>query len=242
MADRVDGGEGRRAGRPSMARASTGRPAKEARESDRSALPERGGTLGIRRDIVAAATRLFSERSYSGTTMRDIAEEIGIQKASLYHHVRVKEDLLFAIHEELLEELLAATLPVISSATPPDEKIREIIHVGMDFIARHRDGVAVFLQERHFIHGERWNVIAGKRDMYERLVLGIVTEGMRSGAFVPTEPKIATRGLLAMMWWCYTWYRNDGPLTADEIAEVFADMVLLGLGRRPEKTLVKSSA
>ena len=112
----------------------------------------------------------------------------------------------------------------------------------MDFIARHRDGVAVFLQERHFIHGERWNVIAGKRDMYERLVLGIVTEGMRSGAFVPTEPKIATRGLLAMMWWCYTWYRNDGPLTADEIAEVFADMVLLGLGRRPENGLVKSSS
>lgn len=202
------------------------------RDTDVPVLPDRAGTLGIRRDIVAAATRLFSQRGYHGTTMRDIAAEIGIQKASLYHHVREKEDLLFAIHEELVEELISLTLPVVTSADPPDVKIREIMHVGMQFIARHRDGVAVFLHERHQIQGERWSAIASKRDMYERLVLGIVTEAARSGDFVDTEFKIATRGVLAMMFWCYTWYRPDGPLTADEIADVFADVALFGLTRR----------
>ena len=103
----------------------------------------------------------------------------------------------------------------------------------MSFIAQHRDGVAVFLHERHLIHGERWSAITGKRDMYERLVLGIVTEGTRSGDFVETESKIATRGVLAMMFWCYTWFRPDGPLTADEVADVFADIVLSGLRPRP---------
>ena len=242
MAVRNGGAEGRPPGRPSPTKTPRARTVTRAREPEGSALPERAGTLGIRRDIVAAATRLFSERGYSGATMRDIAEEIGMQKASLYHHVREKEDILFAIHEELVEDLISATLPVIASATLPDEKVREIIHVGMGFIARHRDGVAVFLQERHFIRSERWNVIAAKRDTYERLVLGVVTEGMRTGAFAETDPKIATRGLLAMMWWCYTWYRNDGPLTADEIADIFADMVLSGLTQRPQNGRAERSS
>ena len=71
---------------------------------------------GVRPDIIDAATRIFSERGYHAASMSDIADAVGIRKASLYHHVRKKEDLLFAIHEALVDELIDETMAVSSSS------------------------------------------------------------------------------------------------------------------------------
>ena len=145
--------------------------------------------------------------------MSDIADAVGIRKASLYHHVRKKEDLLFAIHEALIDELIAETMAVSSSSASPAEKVRELLHVTMRFIARNRDGVAVFLSERHAVTGERWQALVVKRDFYERMVSQIVTEGRSSGEFVDLPPEIVAKALLGMVNWGYTWFQQGGPLT-----------------------------
>jgi AcrR family transcriptional regulator len=186
----------------------------------------------VRRDIIEAATRIFSERGYHAASMSDIADAVGIRKASLYHHVRKKEDLLFAIHEALIDELIAETMAVSSSSASPAEKVRELLHVTMRFIARNRDGVAVFLSERHAVTGERWQALVVKRDFYERMVSQIVTEGRSSGDFVDLPPELVAKALLGMVNWGYTWFQQGGPLTADEVGEVFAAVALRGLERR----------
>ena len=187
---------------------------------------------GVRPDIIEAATRIFSERGYHAASMSDNAAAIGFRKASLYHHVRKKEDLLFAIHETLVDELIAETMAVSSSSATPAEKVRELIHVTMRFIARNRDGVAVFLSERHAVTGERWQALVVKRDFYERMVSQIVTEGRGSGEFVDLPPAIVAKALLGMANWGYTWFQEDGPLSADEVGEVFATIALDGLRAR----------
>src|SRR3954451_24999994 len=78
---------------------------------------------GVRPDIIEAATKIFSERGYHAASMSDIAEAVGFRKASLYHHVRKKEDLLFAIHESLVDELITETMAVSSSSAAPAEKV-----------------------------------------------------------------------------------------------------------------------
>lgn len=186
----------------------------------------------VRPDIIEAATRIFSERGYHAASMSDIADAVGIRKASLYHHVRKKEDLLFAIHEALIDELIAETMAVSSSSASPAEKIRELLHVTMRFIARNRDGVAVFLSERHAVTGERWQALVVKRDFYERMVSQIVTEGRSSGDFVDLPPELVAKALLGMVNWGYTWFQQGGPLSADEVGEVFAAIALRGLERR----------
>lgn len=173
--------------------------------------------------------RVFSELGYHGSSMEDIAEATGMRKASLYHHVRKKEDLLFAIHELLVEELMDRTAPVFSSNWSASEKLRAIIHAAMEFIASERDGVRVFLQEAGVVSGERWDAIVAKRDAYEAQVANVIREGIASGEFNDLPPKIVARGVLGMANWCYTWFRPDGPMAAGEVAEVFAEMVLRGL-------------
>lgn len=186
----------------------------------------------VRPDIIEAATRIFSERGYHAASMSDIADAVGIRKASLYHHVRKKEDLLFAIHETLVDELIDETLAVSSSSASPADKVRELLHLTMRFIARNRDGVAVFLSERHAVTGERWQALVVKRDLYERMVCQIITEGRGSGEFADLPPELVAKALLGMANWAYTWFRQDGPLSADDVGEVFAAIALRGLEAR----------
>ena len=186
----------------------------------------------VRPDIIEAATRIFSERGYHAASMSDIADAVGIRKASLYHHVRKKEDLLFAIHETLIDELISETMAVSSSSASPADKVRELLHLTMRFIARNRDGVAVFLSERHAVTGERWQALVVKRDLYERMVSQIVTEGCGSGEFADLPPELVAKALLGMANWAYTWFRQDGPLSADDVGEVFAAIALRGLEAR----------
>lgn len=183
----------------------------------------------VREDIIAAATRVFSERGYHAASMSEIAEAVGIRKPSLYHHVRKKEDLLFAIHEQMIDELIDQTMTVTSSSDSPAEKVRGTLRVAMSFVARHQDAVTVFLAEQRALDGDRWNGIVVKRDLYERMVHRIIAEGTESGAFVKIPPGIAAKGILAMANWGYTWFQPDGPRSADEIADTFATIALRGL-------------
>jgi TetR/AcrR family transcriptional regulator, cholesterol catabolism regulator len=183
----------------------------------------------LRADIIAAATRVFSRRGYHAASMVEIAEEVGMRKPSLYHHVRKKEDLLFAIHEQLIDELIEQTTTALSISQSPTDQVREVLRVSMSFVARHRDGVTVFLQERRAVSGERWAELVVKRDFYEKMVSGVISAGVSSDAFVDIPPQIAARAVLAMANWGYTWFDPAGELTADSVADIFADIALRGL-------------
>ena len=183
----------------------------------------------VREDIIRAATRVFSDRGYHAASMAEIAEAVGIRKPSLYHHVRKKEDLLFLIHERMVDELIEQTMPVFNSSMTPAEKVRGALTIAMRFVARHRDGVTVFLTEQRAMSGERWSELVVKRDFYEQMVHRIIAEGTASGAFVDVSPKIASKAILAMANWGYEWFQPDGPLSADEVADTFATIALKGL-------------
>jgi TetR/AcrR family transcriptional regulator, cholesterol catabolism regulator len=183
----------------------------------------------VREDIIAAATRVFSQRGYHAASMVEIAEEVGMRKPSLYHHVRKKEDLLFAIHEQLIEELTEQTTEALASAQSPSEKVRAVLRVSMSFVARHRDGVTVFLQESRAVSGDRWSELVAKRDFYERMVSRVISEGVSSEAFVDLPPEIVARAVLAMANWGYTWFDPGGKLDADAVSDIFADIALNGL-------------
>jgi AcrR family transcriptional regulator len=202
-------------------------------EAELMVAPDSAAPPRVREDIIAAATRVFSDRGYHAASMAEIAEAVGIRKPSLYHHVRKKEDLLFAIHEQMIDELIEQTMPVFtSSSMTPAEKVRGALKIAMSFVARHRDGVTVFLTEQRAVSGERWNELVVKRDFYEQMVHRIIAEGTASGAFIEVSPKIAAKAVLAMANWGYEWFQPDGPLTAEEVGDIFATIALRGLEAR----------
>jgi TetR/AcrR family transcriptional regulator, cholesterol catabolism regulator len=187
----------------------------------------------IRDDIVQAATRIFSRRGYHGTSMQHIAEELGMRKASLYHHVSAKEDLLFAIHQRLIDKLVNGTLEVVSSSLGPEEKLRRIILVNTQMVTGDVDAVSVFLKERDAIAGERWAGVVAQRDVYEQMVAGVIRDGVNSGVFVQADPALLTKAVLSMPSWASMWFRAEGPMNAEQLAELFSDVALYGIvGRR----------
>lgn len=192
--------------------------------------PETGsGGLEVRADVIAAATKVFSERGYHAASMTEIANVLGIRKPSLYHHVRKKEDLLFAIHEQMIDELIDETMTVFTSSMSPSEKVAGALRVAMSFVGRHRDGVTVFLAEHRAVSGQRWNELVVKRDFYEQMVHRIISEGTSNGTFIDVPPSVAAKAVLAMANWGYTWFDPEGPLTAEEVADTFATIALRGL-------------
>jgi AcrR family transcriptional regulator len=188
--------------------------------------------MNIRDDILTAAARVFGERGYEAATLDEVAHAVGIKKGSLYYHIRSKEDLLFALHQRLADELLYNTYAALESAQSPTERLRAVLRVAMRLIAEHKQEVTVFLHERQLLSSDRWREVVAKRDAYQRIIEEILSEGIEEGVFRPVPVKVATLGLLGMTNWGYQWFRSNGPLSADAIADVFTDMVIEGLRAR----------
>lgn len=199
----------------------------------KSRLAELDGEYRVRADIIAAATRVFSARGYHGASMTEIAAAVGMRKPSLYHHVRKKEDLLFAIHEQLIDELTVETLRATSALQDPSERLVASLRVALRFVSRHKDAVTVFLQENRVVRGpgERWRELVAKRDAYEHMVQSIIADGIAAGRFIDIPPEIASKAVLAMANWGYTWFDPDGPLSADDVADIFGRLALQGIER-----------
>lgn len=188
-----------------------------------------------RDELVKVAARLFRERGYNGTSMQDLAGELGILRGSLYAHIASKEDLLFDIIDRGADRFLTRIEEVVAAQVPPDEKLRLAIRGHIETVAEHIDASTVFLNDWKFLSSDRRDAIQGKRDLYESMIREIVEEGVEWEIFPEdTDPKFATLLILSAVNWVHQWYSPEGPSTPGEIADRFSDMILHGLttGRR----------
>ena len=202
--------------------------------SERSFSPASATALGDRRDqILRAAGRLFSQKGYHGTSMRDLAAALGLTQGSLYHHWAGKEELLFAIIDRISDEFLKVIEPIAQSAASPTEKLRAAARAHIRIIVENLDTATVFLHEWKFLNPEYKERVRAKRDRYEALFREILAEGIRQGEFrlQPADVRYASLFCLSALNWIYQWYSPRGELTAEEIADRYVDLLLRGLRR-----------
>ena len=182
-----------------------------------------------RDEILDAAAQIFSEKGFHATSMQDIARAVNLQKASLYHHVSSKQEILLALLDEAMDILIADIGEVVSSTLPPQEKLHQAVRVYLEILTSRRGLSAVLLFEHRSLDEDLCIRHIPRRDRFERLWRDLIQEGVDSGVFQCNNPPLATRALLGMMNWTLTWYRADGHLSADEIANHYANMLLNGL-------------
>lgn len=182
-------------------------------------------------DIVEAAAEAFRTKGFAATSLEDIASAVGIWKGSLYHYIDTKEDLLFAVVREPAEEILVGLRDLSQMDLPPTEKIRRATRSHLKVLETNFVYASVYLQE---IAGRRrlkeWSAMDRE---YLELLESIIRDGIAEGEFAPlTNPRIATLGIIGSLNWLTHWYRPEGPLRADAIADQFCDMFLAGLINR----------
>ena len=182
-----------------------------------------------REKILEAAARIFSQKGFHATSMQDIASAVNLQKASLYHHVSSKQEILLALSNMALDMVTEKLGEVSDLTLPSDEKLRIAIIAYLQTLADHRGLSAIFIFEHRFLEPELRARHIPRRDRFEQLWRGLIQQGVDDGTFVCQDVALATRALLGVMSWTITWYRSDGPLSVTEIAIQFAELILNGL-------------
>lgn len=198
-------------------------------KSTRTNLPSE-----IRQDqILLAARRLFREKGYRGTSMQDIGDAVGLQKGSLYLHINSKEDLLFDIVNTAHQDISAGLEAIYELPLSPYDKLKQAIKHHAVFIARNRDALWVLTEDARHLSRERRKLIDAQMKRYTEIFTSILEEGMRLGQFRPLNLKVAAFAVFGMCNGLYRWYSRSGPLRAEEIADVFADIILVSLTAVP---------
>ena len=182
-----------------------------------------------REEILAAAAQIFREKGYHATSMQDIAEAVNLQKGSLYHHIRSKEEILASLLDRALDLLILSMQEVMASPLSVEEKLRSAMRMYADNIAVHSDLAAVLLLEYRNLSPRLRARHMGRRDRFEALWRELLRQGMQQGVFRTSDEKLVALAILGVQNWMLTWYRADGPLSAAELSNRFADLFLNGL-------------
>lgn len=182
-----------------------------------------------REKILEAAAQIFSQKGYHATSMSDIAGAVNLQKASLYHHVDSKQDILFSLLEEALDLVFNRVARVLTLPIPADAKLRLAMRTYLETLTEQPDLTAILLLEHRSLNPEFRLRHVPHRDRFEKLWRNLLQGGIEEGKFHLDDVPLITRGLMGMMNWMVTWYQAGGSLTLSDISDQYADLVLNGL-------------
>ncbi len=183
------------------------------------------------REICRIAARVFYEKGYDGASMQDIAEAVSLTKAGLYHHVGSKDRLLFEIMNYGMDILDETVLEKVKSIQDPSEKLRQTIIGHIDLVVRARDlEITVILHENRSLKGALRKKINTRKKAYIHYLEDLISQVQIQSDREPLiSPALATFNLLGIINWLYQWYRPEGPITQDELAQGCVDFFFRGL-------------
>jgi AcrR family transcriptional regulator len=180
-------------------------------------------------DVLEAAAQVFRQKGFHGASMSDIAAAVNVQKASLYHHVSSKQEILLDLLERALQILTARISGVSSQTIPPEEKLRRMIKVYLQLLAENADLSSVLLFEHRSLDKKSRASHIPRRDQFESLWHDVLDEGVRAKVFELEDTGLAVRALMGVMNWTLTWYRPGGPKSIEQIADEYSDLMLKGM-------------
>ncbi|MEH7523101.1 TetR/AcrR family transcriptional regulator [Bacillus sp. JJ1503] len=186
--------------------------------------------LPLKERIVETALVLFEKHGYHGVTVGQIVDECGTSKGGFYHNFKSKDELLYHIHDIFISYVLDKAREAYDNFDTPVSRLCAIIQSFTKVFDLYKPHITVFYQESTYLVGDFYQKINEKRDEYRKLIVQVIKEGQTSGDFrseVPAE--ISTMSIIGMINWTYKWFSKEGPLSIDEIALVFNDLILHSL-------------
>jgi TetR/AcrR family transcriptional regulator, cholesterol catabolism regulator len=195
-----------------------------------------GATRRLRRDrqrdvILRAAARLFRDRGFADTGMRDIAAAAEISAANLYHYFNGKDELLFYCQDRALDRMLDAVTAARGTNAPVAERLRQVFVAHMRTLLDDVEGATAHLQTESLPPALR-SALVRKRDRYEHALRRVIADGVRTGELVDLDPAIVARAMLGAMNWTVTWYRPEGAERPDVVGDVIAHFLVRGIAVR----------
>lgn len=188
--------------------------------------------INRKEQIINTAELLFKDKGYMATTMRDIAAKEGIEAASLYSHIKSKDEILITICFRMAEQFQLAMDEVNDIYFNAVEKLRMAIRNHVKTITSDLNASAVFLKEWRHLPEQELTEFISRRHEYEDAFKIILQQGVDENVFDDVDKKFAVLIILSTVSWITEWYKPDGKMSPDEIAEKLSDFILTGLKKK----------
>ncbi len=207
--------------------------------------------------ILRASSRIFAEKSYHSTSMRDISRATGVSLAGLYHYCKSKEELLFLIQDHCFGRVLQRLEERLQGESDPIEKLRVFVDNHLSFFAANMAEMKVLSHEAESLAGDLHEHVSTRKRQYTRTARKILSEVQQAALSSARPPRrsgqpgkngkpvdltVATYALFGMMNWIYNWYDPRGKLSVNQLVDNITRLFLSGFLSPPEQTAIQGGS
>ncbi len=187
-------------------------------------------SLSRKEQVIRKAAELFKEKGYAAASMRDLAHMLGIEAASLYSHIKSKEEILRTLCFDMATEFRASLDAVEKQDVSASEKLKNGIIGHIQVMARDLTASAVFMNEHRHLSEPFLREFLILRINYINRFKRIIEEGVATGEFKATiDKKLSVMTLFSSLNWMPMWYNPDGKIEPESLGDQLADMLVNGL-------------
>jgi len=193
----------------------------------------RSGRAQHRRDaeVLEAAGKVFAEKGYSEASVQDVADALGILKGSLYHYIETKEDLLFWLLEEVHRDVQEILDQIAADEDlDPLQRLQAYVRGQVEYNLGNLQRISIYYHDMDRLSADRLKQILDQRHAHERFVNKLIREAQDQGMADPSlDARVLTNCLFGTVIWTYRWYRPNGKISRERIADLCADFALNGI-------------
>lgn len=180
--------------------------------------------------LLRVATRLFAEKGFEATSVQEIVQLAGVTKGALYHYFSAKDDLLYEVYARVLRMQTERLNRFADAPEPIQDRLRAAsVDVVVTSIAN-LDDTKIFQRSMHQLSPDRQRAVREHRRRYHERFRSLIEEGQRSGVFRDdVSADLVVDFFFGSVHHLGSWYRSGGPLTADQVAASFGDLLMNAL-------------
>ncbi len=185
-----------------------------------------------RQIILEEAAKLFKDKGYGGTSMRDIAGQVGMEAASMYNHIKSKDEILDNICFRISDVYISHLQEIEQQPLSFGEKIRALIRMHIQLMVEDGPAVSVANHDWKYLPAARLNDFTEARRRYEKGFAALIAAGIAAGEFQPVNSTVALFTILSSVRWIELWFKPGRSLSAEELEEHIITMLLNGLEKK----------
>lgn len=179
--------------------------------------------------ILKEAARLFREKGYIASNLRELAKRAGIQGGSIYHHFSSKQDILFQLMDNTMTDMVTSLSAVLAGTDDPEEKLRLLLRFHISYTICGPDETYITEDELRNLNADNYLQIIAKRDAYQKLFEEVFLAGYQQQGWMVVDPKLMARAAIQMGTGVASWYKPEGPMSIDQISTYYAELLCKGL-------------
>ncbi|MDU0371570.1 TetR/AcrR family transcriptional regulator [Hymenobacter endophyticus] len=181
--------------------------------------------------ILDEAAKLFKQKGFGGTSMRDLAREVGMEAASMYNHIKSKDEILDLICTRIAHTYISQLAEIELTDASYAEKVKALIRLHIRLMIEDGAAVSVANHDWKYLPEPQLTAFKDARKNYEKGFAALIEQGIAAGEFQPVNVSVALFTILSAVRWVELWYRPGRELSAEELEDHIITMLLTGLAK-----------